>query len=44
MDIQSPGSGYQSGATLFFDTAVIGGSANATITVAQRGLSASRGM
>ena len=41
MDIQSPGSGYQSGATLFFDTAVIGGSANATITVAQRGLSAS---
>ena len=41
MDIQSPGSGYQSGATLYFDTAVIGGSANATITVAQRGLSAS---
>jgi len=41
MDIQSPGSGYQSGATLFFDTSVIGGSANATITVAQRGLSAS---
>ena len=41
MDIQSPGSGYQAGATLFFDTAVIGGSANATITVAQRGLSAS---
>ena len=41
MDIQSPGSGYQSGATLYFDTSVIGGSANATITVAQRGLSAS---
>jgi hypothetical protein len=41
MDIQSSGSGYLSGATLFFDTAVIGGSANATITVAQRGLSAS---
>ena len=33
VDIQSAGSGYQTGDTLYFDTAVIGGSANATITI-----------
>ena len=33
VDIQSPGSGYQDGATLYVDTAVIGGSANATVGV-----------
>ena len=41
VDIQSPGSGYQDGDELFFDTSVIGGSANAKIAVATRGLSAS---
>ena len=41
VDIQSRGSGYQDGDELFFDTSVIGGSANAKIAVATRGLSAS---
>ena len=40
VDIQSRGSGYQDGDELFFDTSVIGGSANAKIAVATRGLSA----
>ena len=39
MDVQSSGSGYQDGDELFFDTAAIGGSANAKIAVATRGLS-----
>jgi len=41
VDIQSAGSGYQSGATLYLDTAVIGGSANATITIDNTGLTGS---
>jgi len=41
VDIQSPGSGYQDGVTLYVDTAAIGGSANATITLANTGLTGS---
>ena len=38
VDVQSPGSGYQDGAVLYVDTAAIGGSANATVELANDGL------
>ena len=41
--IQSKGSGYVSGNTLYFDTAVVGGSANASITLATSGISTNIG-
>jgi hypothetical protein len=41
--IQSKGSGYVSGNTLYFDTSVVGGSANASITLATSGISTNIG-
>jgi len=41
VDIESPGSGYSHGDVLYADTAVIGGSANATITLRSDGLTGS---
>jgi len=43
VSIQSKGSGYVSGNTLYFDTAVVGGSANASITLATSGISTNIG-
>ena len=43
VDIQSKGSGYLNGNTLYFDTARIGGAANASITVATSGISTNVG-
>ena len=41
VDIESPGSGYSDGDVLYADTAVIGGSANATVTLRGDGLTGS---
>ena len=41
VDIESPGSGYQDADVLYVDTAVIGGSANATVTLRGDGLTGS---
>ena len=41
VDIESPGSGYQDADVLYLDTAVIGGSANATVTLRGDGLTGS---
>ncbi len=41
VDIESPGSGYQDADVLYADTAVIGGSADATVTLRSDGLTGS---
>ncbi len=41
VDIESPGSGYSHGDVLYADTAVIGGSADATVTLRSDGLTGS---
>jgi hypothetical protein len=43
VDIQAGGSGYTNGETLYFDTAKIGGTANAYVTVATAGISTNIG-
>jgi hypothetical protein len=43
VSIQSKGSGYSAGNTLYFDTARIGGSANAYVTVATSGITTNIG-
>ena len=43
LDIQAPGSGYLSGETLYIDSNVIGGTADATITLATSGISTNVG-
>ena len=43
VDIQAGGSGYTDGETLYFDTAKIGGTANAYVTVATAGISTNVG-
>jgi hypothetical protein len=43
VDIQAGGSGYTDGETLYFDTAKIGGTANAYVTVATAGISTNIG-
>ena len=42
-DIISSGSGYSNGNTLYFDTSVVGGSANASITIATSGITSAIG-
>jgi len=42
-DIVSSGSGYANGETLYFDTSVVGGSANASITIATSGITSAIG-
>jgi hypothetical protein len=43
VDIQAGGSGYADGETLYFDTAKIGGTANAYVTIATAGISTNIG-
>ena len=43
VDIQAGGSGYTDGETLYFDTAKIGGTANAYVTIATAGISTNIG-
>ena len=43
VDIVSGGSGYTNGETLYFDTSVVGGAANASITIATSGITAAIG-
>jgi len=43
VDIISGGSGYTNGETLYFDTSVVGGTANASITIATSGISSALG-
>ena len=43
VDIVSGGSGYTNGETLYFDTAVVGGAANASITIATSGITTAIG-
>ena len=43
VDIISGGSGYTNGETLYFDTSVVGGTANAAITIATSGISSALG-
>jgi hypothetical protein len=42
-DIVSGGSGYTNGETLYFDTSVVGGAANASITIATSGITTAIG-
>ena len=43
VDIVSGGSGYTNGETLYFDTSVVGGAANASITIATSGITTAIG-